>query len=103
VGTRASERKSLGSHQHTQFSHLKTREVLSRNLRQTMPKMRIFEKKAVESPQRPEPPLASGGSPQTPALLLSPTNVAFVECVSIIERTLFLRKITEVTHSKCFG
>jgi len=31
------------------------------------------------------------------------TAVAFVECISSIERTLLLQNITEVTHSKCFG
>jgi len=46
---------------------------------------------------------ASGVRPQTSTLLLSPTASAFVECVSSIERTLLLRKITEVTHPNCFG
>jgi len=57
-----------------------------------MLKNAYFWKKAVKSPQR-----------QPPALLLSSTAIAFVECVSSIEHTLLLRKITEVTHSKCFG
>jgi len=53
----------------------------------------------------PEPPSACwlGLRPHTPALLLSPTAVAFVKCVYSIERTLLLRKITDVTHCKCFG
>jgi len=36
-------------------------------------------------------------------LLLSPTAVAFFECVSSIERNLLLRITIEITHSKCFG
>jgi len=72
--------------------------VLSRNLDQNIPKNAIFEKKnAVKSPQH------RGLRLQTPALLLSPIAIAFVQCVSSIERTLLLRKIREVTHSKCFG
>jgi len=58
--------------------------------------MRILGKKAVESPQRRgRPPLASDGwelRSQTPDLLLSPTFVAFVKCVSSVERTLLLPK-----------
>jgi len=37
-----------------------------------------------------------------PAFLFSLTAVAFIECVSSVERIL-LRKITAVTHSKYFG
>jgi len=42
--------------------------------------------------------------PETSTFLLSPTALAFVECVSSIKRTLLIRNIAEVvTHSKCFG
>jgi len=80
--------------------------VLSRNLDQTMPKNAKFLEKSCKitaASEAPKPPLTSGGSPQTHALLLSPTTVAFVTCVFSIERTLLLQKITEVIHSKCFG
>jgi len=73
--------------------------------------MRIFEKscKIAEAsgslPPNPRWPTAAGGSDPRPrlcALLLSPTAIAFVEHVSSVGRTLLLRKITDVTHSKYF-
>jgi len=70
--------------------------VLSRNLDQIMLKMRIFgknlENRRSVGGSAPNPPLASGGwrlRPQTPALLLLPTAIAFVEQVSSIGRLLY--------------
>jgi len=74
--------------------------------------MGILEKKAVNCRSvgggAPEPPLNSGHwglRPQTPALLLFPNVVAFVECVSIALNIRYYctSKITKVTHHKCFG
>jgi len=46
-----------------------------------------------------------GAPPSDPCIvsLLSSAAVAFVESVSSVERTLLLRKITEITYSKCAG
>jgi len=64
-----------------------------------MPKNVYFGKKAVKSPQhRGLRSRTPGGSPQTFALLLSPTAVAFAGCICIIEQ-----RTTELTNSKCFG
>jgi len=74
--------KALEAHQHTLFRHLKTRfstEIWAK----IFLKMCIFLKKAVKSPQRQgirpqKSPLASSGwgiRPQTPALLLSLTDI----------------------------
>jgi len=79
-----------------------------KKFRPKIPKMRIFEKKSWKiAAASGDPPLNPVNlrrlelRSQTSTLLLSPTVVVCVKCVSSIEHTL-LRKITEGTHSKCF-
>jgi len=69
-----------------------------------MPKNAYFGGAGAEPPNPPWAPGAGGPPPPDPRFLTLAYYYSFCQkCVSTIERTLLLRKITEVSHPKYFG